>query len=144
MGKRRTDWMQVRDEIIAGLREGRTVREQCIELGVDRGTAWGWLTEDPETEARYKAALRAFAANLAEEALQVARKAAPGSANSDRLLVDQLRWLAGKADPARYGDRQVVEHQGGQEVRVRVVEEVAPVMAVARMTEVPQLPAGDS
>lgn len=139
MGRRRDDQAELRDEALEALSEGKTLREWCKENGVAYGTAYGWMVEEPAVEARYRKAVKAGAAAMAEEALHVARRAGPGSANSDRLLIDQLRWLAAKADPARYGDRQVVEHQGGQEVRVKVIEEVAPVQVLARVSETPAM-----
>lgn len=117
--------------VIEGLKSGTTVRETCRKLEVDRATVWGWIMEEEETEKRYRGALRAFAANCGEEALTVARGSVNQTAAADRLLVEQLRWLAGKADPARWGDRQVVEHQGGQEMRVKVIEDEAPVRTIA-------------
>jgi hypothetical protein len=43
------------------------------------------------------------------------------------LLVDTLKWAASKASPTEFGDKQLVEHQGAQEITVRVVEEDVPV-----------------
>jgi O-phosphoseryl-tRNA(Cys) synthetase len=66
----------------------------------------------------------------------VARESTNQSATKDRLLVDTLKWAAAKASPSEFGDKQTVEHQGAQEIKVRVVEdEVETPLAVRQAAE---------
>jgi hypothetical protein len=78
---------------------------------------------------------------LAEEALLVARGTTNATAVADKLLVDTLRWKAGKANPREYGEKQVVEHSGTQRLEVVVKEEEKPVRQL-RATITPVLEAG--
>jgi hypothetical protein len=85
-----------------------------------------WVDERPEWVEGYQRAKKLMAAALAEEAIQVARETTNHSSAADRLLIDTLKWAAAKANPAEYGERQTVEHQGAQTLQVKVVEEEAP------------------
>jgi hypothetical protein len=129
---------------------GVSVEEGSREVGIPAGTLRYWIMEaSPEVRARYFVARRLWGAALAEEALVVARESVNQTATVDKLKVDTLLRLAGKANPAEYGEKQVVEHTGSQVMEIRVVEEVKPVRQIqasavmdAVVEPVPMLPAG--
>jgi hypothetical protein len=64
---------------------------------------------------------------FAEEAILVARESTSSTTATDRVLIETLKWAASKANPAEYGEKQTVEHQGTQTLQVKVVEDDAPV-----------------
>ena len=51
---------------------------------------------------------------LADEMLKEARGATEKNAQAKRLLVDTLKWRAGKLKPKVYGERIGLEHGGPQ------------------------------
>ena len=57
----------------------------------------------------YARARLAQADALAEEVLDTARASTGFTAHADRVKTDALRWVAGKLNARRYGDRQQVE-----------------------------------
>lgn len=116
------------EQVLAMMAEGRTVREatEQLALGVSPGTLRRWMTEREAWMTRYQQAKKLLAYALAEEAITVARESTNHSSAADRVLIDTLKWAAAKANPAEFGERQTVEHQGAQALTVKVVEEEAP------------------
>ncbi|MBU6367906.1 MAG: hypothetical protein KJT01_16955, partial [Gemmatimonadetes bacterium] len=68
---------------------------------------------------------------MAEEAIRVARESTSQTTATDRVLIETLKWAASKANPAEYGEKQTVEHQGSQQLQVKIVEEGGPSPMVA-------------
>lgn len=115
--------------VLGLMAEGKTVKEAvaALKVGVSPGTVRRWMNERDEWVADYQRSKKLLAAALAEEAITVARETTNHSSAADRLLIETLKWAAAKANPAEYGERQTVEHQGAQTLQVKVVEEDAPV-----------------
>lgn len=122
-----------REEAVEGvlrlMAEGKTVKEAvgALKLGVTPGTVRRWMSEREEWMADYQRSKKLLAAALAEEAIQVARETTNHSSAADRLLIETLKWAAAKANPAEYGEKQTVEHQGAQTLQVKIVEDDAEV-----------------
>ena len=110
-------------EVFAKMAEGVWVGHTATALGLRVGTVRLWIAQEPKMFAEYQRLKAVLGQAFAEEALQVARTSTVGSFQRDRLLVDTLKWSAAKANPLEFGDKQVVEHSGGQELRIKVVEE---------------------
>lgn len=120
------------EAVLDGMAEGKTV-EQAMRGVVVGGKGWTagamrrWIADDEERTARYQRMKRLLAQAWAEEAIQIARESTNQSATVDRVLIDTLKWAASKANPAEYGERQTVEHQGAQNLTVKIVEDDIPV-----------------
>lgn len=123
---------QVVRAVLLAMTEGETLAEAAADEGVKPSTVRGWIAADPALMAEYMAVKRLQAQAWAEEAILVARESTTQSATKDRLLVDTLKWAAAKASPAEFGDKQTVEHQGAQEIKVRVVEDDVTALPAAR------------
>ena len=109
--------------VLVAMAEGETLAEASADEGVAPALVRRWMAADPAMMGEYLAVKRLQAQAWAEEAIQVARESTSQSATKDRLLVDTLKWAAAKASPAEFGDKQTVEHQGAQEIKVRVMED---------------------
>ena len=137
MGRRaRARSVGEREEVLGRVFElmcgGVSVEESSKVVGVAAGTLRAWILEaSEEVRARYFVARRLWGAALAEEALVVARESVNQTSTVDKIRIDTLLRLAGKANPAEYGDKQVVEHQGTQVLEIKVVEEVKPMRQIA-------------
>lgn len=133
---------EVVEEVFAGMAEGKLLAETVRKLAVDRGVdltpgqVRNWLVRDEGWFGRYQRMKALLGQALAEEAIGVARESTTHSTAVDRVLIETLKWAASKANPAEYGDRQVVEHQGAQKLEVRVVEESVPVRGGRKAREV--------
>lgn len=130
----RPDWSasekaEAFEAVLDAMAEGRTLDEAVKGLArpCTAGAMRRWIAEDEGWTQRYQRAKRLLAQALAEEAIQIARDSTSSTTAIDRVLIDTLKWAAAKANPAEYGDRQTVEHQGAQELAIRIVEEDVPV-----------------
>lgn len=118
---------EVLERVFGMMCGGKTVEQAAREVGVKAATVRQWVVRaEPEVRVRYQEARRMLGSALAEEALEVARNTSNATAVADKLLVDTLRWAAGKANPVEYGEKQVVEHSGTQRLEIVVKEEVKP------------------
>lgn len=124
-------------EVLGRMADGQTVKEAvaAMQLDVSDGTVRRWMTEREEWAGDYQRAKKLMASAMAEEALRVARESTNYSSAADRVLIETLKWAAGKANPAEYGDRQTVEHQGAQTLQVKIVEDDVPVKNVRAMND---------
>lgn len=103
------------DEFCARIAAGESMRSICkLKSMPSWKSVCRWLhagqTEDGSELARafrqrYARAREEQADLLAEEALDAARGANARNANAKRLLVDTIKWRAGKLKPKAYGDK---------------------------------------
>lgn len=120
------------EAVLDGMAEGKMLKETVEAeakrhgISVTPGTVRTWFALDPALVERYQRMKPLLGQAFAEEAVQIARDATRFSTVEDKLLIDTLRWAASKMAPAEFGDRQVVEHQGNQTLKVEIVEEEAP------------------
>jgi hypothetical protein len=119
-----TEKAQTVEAVLARMAEGETVVEavKTLKLTVTPGTVRKWMAEREEWLAAYQTAKKLLGNALAEEAIRVARESSSYSSASDRVLIETLKWAAAKANPAEYGEKQTVEHQGAQTLQIKVVE----------------------
>lgn len=109
------------DGICARLAEGESLVAICQSKGMpsyatvrrwlERGDEQGAPAEYVQFRVRYARAREEQADALADEMLDVARRATEKNTHAKRLLIDTLKWRASKLKPKVYGDR--VEHRLG-------------------------------
>lgn len=133
------------DALCERVASGQSAKTICAQPGMpSESTLYRWLSESEQDGAtdiyrrfreRYARAREAQADALAEEMLDVARAATEKNAASKRLLVDVLKWRAGKLRPKVYGDKVDLNHG------VQPDDPLAAVMRRAAMQ--PLIPGGD-
>lgn len=114
---------KVMSAVLEAMARGETVADASAALGHESGVVRRWFAADPEWQRRYREARTLQGQAMAEEAIRIARETTDRASAADRLLIETLKWAASKANPAEYGDRQTVEHQGNQQLQVKIVEE---------------------
>jgi len=125
-GRPSTFTQSTADAICERIAAGESLRSICAEKETPAlSVVFQWLNAQPSFADQYARARETQADTIADEMLDIARgKSADQVANADRrLLLDTLKWRAGKLRPKVYGDRQTVEQQHSGEVAhtVRVV-----------------------
>lgn len=105
---------------------GESLRTICADAAMpSMATVQRWLAAHPEFASQYSMAREDQADVLAEEMLDVARakSADQVEATDKRLLIDALKWRAGKLRPKVYGDSQRIDQNvtGDVQHTVRVV-----------------------
>lgn len=113
-------------EICARIADGESLRAICRDDGMpDPVTVRRWLAGHEEFRTQYARAREEQADTLAEEMLDAARKEAIDQVGvaDKRVLIDTLKWRAGKLKPKVYGEKVVNEHTGadGQPLTIKVV-----------------------
>ena len=126
------------ERVLAAMAEGKTLSQtvrkvaEAERVSVTPGTVRTWFALDDDLLDRYRRMKPLLGQAFAEEAVQIARDSTRMSNTEDKLLIETLRWAASKMAPLEFGDRQVVEHQGNQTLKVEIVEEEAPKLAGVR------------
>jgi len=100
-------------QIVQHIAEGGTIRSAADLVGVDQSTITRWLQDESRTAFRtqYAHAREAQADAFADEIVDVARDKVRDPAQA-RVLIDALKWAAGKRKPKVYGDKVTTEHSG--------------------------------
>ena len=149
MARRWTDDEKARacEEILAQVAKGRSLRDVC-----DNGDDWipprktfeGWCDADADLAAQYAQAREDRADVIFDEILEIADDATNDwmERNGDnakgwvengehiqrsRLRVDARKWMVGKMNPKKYGDKLDVNHGGAIAVTGVEVAFVRPV-----------------
>ena len=122
--------------VICGrLAKGQSMREICRDSHMpSAGTVYRWLSVNEEFQEQYARARKAQADTIFEEILDIAddakndwmkRQGGDGQeqwvmngehVQRSRLRIDARKWMLGKMNPKKYGDKQEVEHSGNLNV----------------------------
>jgi hypothetical protein len=101
--------------ILTEISDGRTLTEICDRAGMpSRSSIHRWVRDNFDFQKRYLSAVEIRAHSRVDEickinALVAAGKMPPAEA---KVICDNLRWLASKEDPRRFGDRLTQELLG--------------------------------
>lgn len=115
------------DLIIDLIEEGGSIRSILKRSDtVGTKTFYKWLEESEELQERYKIATKKRADNIFEEMLEIADKQEADMGynergeeiinhnviNRSRLQIDTRKWMLGKMNPKKYGDKLDVTSDG--------------------------------
>lgn len=111
-------------EICRLIGEGKSLNTICKAHGMpDINTVYDWREAHPDFDRRYARARCDQADTHTEEMLDVARASRKSETSEEvqsaRLLVDTLKWRAGKLKPKVYGDKLQLD----AEVNVRAMSD---------------------
>lgn len=116
MGRESEYTAQIAALICDQISEGLSLRTICRQEGMPSiSTVMKWLTEQPAFSEQYARARESQADALTEEMLDEARQASgldAAGVQAKRLLIDTLKWRAGKLKPKVYGDKVQTEITG--------------------------------
>lgn len=99
-----------RDVILEGLSEGKSLRAICREPDMPSiATVMRWLSEDEEWQVQYARARAAGDDAMAEDIQDIADQTHLDPQDR-RVKIDARKWLLGKRQPKKYGEK--VQHTG--------------------------------
>lgn len=102
---------EITAEICAWIASGRSLRSYCLRPETPGlTTVFKWLGRDRGFANQYARAREAQADAYADEISDIADT--EPDPNKARVRIDARKWAAGKMRPKKYGERQVLEHQG--------------------------------
>ena len=108
------------EEILARLSDGETLTGICQELGCSPSAVTHLADRDPDFAQRYARARQMQADALAEDVVRIADEE-PDPAKA-RVRTDARKWLASKVNPAKFADKQQLEHTGKGGAPISVIE----------------------
>jgi len=114
------------NKVLSTIETGLSLRKAILELNiVSRDTFNEWLKEDKEISDQYARACEKRADAIFEEILDIADETSRDTIITDkgefpngewmqrsRLRVDARKWMLGKMNPKKYGDKVQNEHSG--------------------------------
>lgn len=110
------------EKIILQVVEGKSLKNICEKENMPNiATVFRWLSEGRKSNSdeilknfcdKYAHAREIQQDVLVEEMLDIARKANSKNFQASRLLIDTLKWRAGKLAPKVYGEKEMLEVAG--------------------------------
>jgi len=113
-------------QVLSVIETGLSLRKTILELNiVSRDTFNEWLKADKNLSDQYARACEQRADTIFEEILDIADETSKDTIYTDkgeipnsewmqrsRLRVDARKWMLGKMNPKKYGDKIQTEHSG--------------------------------
>lgn len=100
--------MEVRERILEGLAEGKSLRSVCREQGMPSASAViRWASLEPEWAEQYARA-RAIGDDAMAEDIQEIADDQERDPQDRKVAIDARKWLLGKRQPKKYGDKTLV------------------------------------
>ena len=111
-------------EVIELIEDGLSLRKAVLKVGISTRTFYNWIEKDEEKQQHYARATSIRADQLFEEILVYAdaidnchyidkngnERVDWGKIQRNRLQMDARKWMLGKMNPKKYGDRVVNEN----------------------------------
>ena len=102
---------ELAEKICDLLAEGKSMVKACEALGVCRRTVANWLKDKQEFAEMTIHARGEWTDDIVDQLIDIA-----GDETKDyhtrRLLIDSIKWVAGKQRPKKYSEKFMVEHAG--------------------------------
>jgi hypothetical protein len=107
---------ELTDRICLAISEGESLTSICLAGDMPgTSTVYDWLRDNEDFSDKYAQARLRQGHTYADAAMDAAHRAVSSESNTEvqglRLLVDTLKWAAGKRQPKVYGDKLDVEAQ---------------------------------
>ena len=115
------------EEILERVRGGMSLSKACIgdDWTPARQTFELWCSQDPALDSEYTCAREARADAIFEECLEISDRQGADVVTVDgvdvidhnviarnKLMIDTRRWMLGKMQPKKYGEKLELEHGG--------------------------------
>lgn len=94
------------NDIIANIRQGESLFKSCVKYKIQIDTFYNWIDNDSKMLDLYARASAQRADSLFDKTIDIAVKMP--DVNRARLVVDTIKWVAGKLNPHKYSDKQTI------------------------------------
>jgi hypothetical protein len=130
MGRPRGFSQDIADQICERMIEGEDLVAICKDEAMpSRATVYRWMAEQPGFETQCARAREGLADHDAHQIAQIADSCNELNAQSSRVKLAALQWLAAKRSPKRWGDK--VEIDAKVEVTSAPTENLMAFLAMA-------------
>lgn len=101
------------NDICAKIAEGKSLRSICKSKDMpNKSTFMDWLNKDGELADHYARARTEQADHIFDEILEIVDEASAEEVQQARLRMDARKWMAGKMNPKKYGEKIDHNHRG--------------------------------
>lgn len=94
------------NDIINNIRQGESLFKSCVKYKIQIDTFYNWIDNDSKMLDLYARASAQRADSLFDKTIDIACKMP--DVNRARLVVDTIKWVAGKLNPHKYSDKQTI------------------------------------
>lgn len=128
--------------ILESVESGLSLRKACEAIGVERKTFEYWASKDEKLASQYERARESRADSIFEEIIEIqdarpdyiislsddgeggSKKIDPAFVTWQKNRIDARKWMLGKMQPKKYGERISMEHGGenGRPIQLNVVD----------------------
>lgn len=116
--------------ILASVESGLSLRKACEAIGFERKTFEYWVSKDEQLASQYERARESRADSIFEEIIDIqdakpdyiislsedgeggTKKIDPAFVTWQKNRIDARKWMLGKMQPKKYGERLAMEHGG--------------------------------
>lgn len=129
----KTDKQKKITNVLAQMREGKSLRQSAEMAGVARQTFLDWVDKDQELAGQYAQARAAMIDKIADDIMTIADedliptgegKVDSAMVQKQRLRVDTRKWLLSKMAPKKYGDKLELSGDEQAPVSIQRIERV--------------------
>lgn len=120
-GRPTTYTNEIATQICDLLAEGKSMVKACEAVGISRRTVAQWLQDKPDFAEMTVHARGEWTDDIVDQLIEIA-----GDETKDyhtrRLLIDSIKWVAGKQRPKKYSEKFMVEHNGAVDHKHTIAE----------------------
>jgi len=124
------------EHILARVMEGESLESIAGRYDVAYGAMWRWISGDKYRMAEYESALRGHADKLVHETKKIA-----DDSDDAKLRIDARKWLSGKWDGDRFGEKSKVQIMGGISITEALAGDALSLLDRLRTVHVQELDA---
>lgn len=112
---------EIATQICDLLAEGKSMVKACEIVGVSRRNVAYWLQHKPEFAKMTIDARGEWTDDIVDQIMEIAQDEEKDF-NTRRLMIDSIKWIAGKQRPKKYSDKFLIEHNGAVEHKHTIAE----------------------
>lgn len=101
---------EIFENIINNIKTGESLFKSCVKYKIPTETFYQWIDQDSKLTDIYARASAQRADSLFDKTIDIAIKMP--DVNRARLVVDTIKWVAGKLNPHKYSDKQTINIVG--------------------------------
>jgi hypothetical protein len=112
---------EIATQICDLLAEGKSMVKACAAVGISRRTVAKWLKDKPDFAEMTIQARGEWTDDIVDQIMDIAQDETRDY-YTRRLMIDSIKWVAGKQRPKKYSEKFMVEHNGAVDHKHTIAE----------------------
>lgn len=132
---------EIGEQICRWIAGGKSLNKYCQHFGMGLDTVYRWLRTNDTFRDAYALAHSDRADLLADEIVDLLDDIDPENITLEKLALAKLKvetrkWMASKLKPARWGDKQIVQHDHGSGISINIGIPQKPMVEMAEEAKI--------